>query len=101
MKRRFVVTVNGLTKDQERSFIEHIRELGLAWWHWIDNFWLLVDRHDKTNVTELRDALKRFRGPSDAWFLKFPEDVTWAGLGPKTEDSDMFKWIRSTWKGSA
>jgi hypothetical protein len=49
MRRRYIVAVSGLTKDDEKLFLDFLKEKRLAWWHWIDGFWPLVSETSFTN----------------------------------------------------
>jgi hypothetical protein len=65
MNRRFVIGVEGLTKDQERELRDYLASLG-AWWHWIENLWFLSSKkEDEAISTEaIRDRITDI----NAWF---------------------------------
>ena len=39
MKRRFIIGIEGLSREQEDKFRDYLEERG-SWWHWIGNLWL-------------------------------------------------------------
>lgn len=96
MRRRYIVAVSGLTKDDEKLFLDFLKEKKLAWWHWIDGFWLLLDRRDAVSAVSLRDKLHELSSSRRSLVLEVGEDVTWAGFGPSKQG--MFRWIKETWK---
>ena len=99
MKKRFIVAVDSNIDKQNDSFIKFIKENGLGWWHWIDNFWLLVSANKDLNTTKIREAVNESFPGSYCLVIEFtgnPND--WSGFGPKTKDRDMFSWLHRNWK---
>ena len=99
MKNRFIVGVNGMTEEEEKAFISYIRDKRMGWWHWVSNFWLLVDPSEQIEVVDIRDVLIRVAPGKRNLVLQveIEDESTWAGLGPTGEKNDMFNWIRKTW----
>jgi len=98
MTRRFVVGVSGMSKMQQTAFIEYLRSTRVAWWHWIDDMWLVVDRSGDLHVRKIRDKLRDISGPRRSLVIEVRHLGSWAGFGPSADDKNMFEWIRSTWK---
>jgi len=74
MKKRFVVCIDSSTKEQHDLFREFIRNEGLAWWHWVTNVWLLVDRKGQFSASDIRDQVSRCYPNVDALVLELRAD---------------------------
>jgi len=99
MKKQFVIALNSTTEEQEKMFLEYIKSNGFGWWHWIDNFWLVVDTQDKLSAEKLRDDLENIFPKVRKLVIEiFSESSTWAGYGPNGEQRNMFNWLHNTWK---
>ncbi len=98
MKKRFVVALDSSAKSQNESFISYIKDNRLGWWHWIGNFWLLVDSSGTLTAAKLRTDLGEiYQGVNKLVLELRDNDDTWAGFGPKTENKDMFAWLKRNW----
>jgi len=100
MKRRYVVAVDRMTKKETDEFVAFLREKGLGWWHWINDFWLLVDRQDRVNAEQLREKLNEIAPERTKLVMEVREDLGWSGFGPNATGEDknnMFRWLRDTW----
>lgn len=99
MKKRYIVCVNNSTEEQEQKFLEYIKEQGFGWWHYLKNTWLIIDVLDKSDVSGIRDnVMKAFEGEYTMVFQLNEKEGTWSGFGPKSDERDMFKWIKEKWK---
>jgi hypothetical protein len=96
MRRRFVIAVDDLDKEQRRQVTDIFRGKG-AWWHWIDNFWLFKTTDPAITTETLRDELHDISPDSNLIVFEFPEDITWSGHGPAGNQKNMFKWLHDTW----
>ncbi len=96
MKRRFIISINGeITKKNSNAFTNYLKENGMGWWHWLSNTWLVIDKNDKVDSKILRDKARDiFRAHNLVIEVK---DGKWAGFGPKSENKDMFDWIKRNW----
>jgi hypothetical protein len=97
MKRRFIVAIDGMTDQQESTFISYIQNQGLGWWHWIGNFWLLVSIDKKLNADEIRDKLLEIVPEKYSLVLEVHNSISWYGFGLNKPPKDMFNWIKETW----
>ena len=99
MKKRFIICLNdNTTKEQDKKFIEFIKENKLGWWHWLSNTWLISDSNGKLNAPDLRSKLKEFFPNNFNMVFEFGEDQErWAGYGTKNKDKDMFDWLKKNW----
>lgn len=102
MKHRYIVCINNSTKEQEEKFVNYIKANGLGWWHWVSNVWLIVDNGGKLSAPLIRDELKSIFESEYNLVIELREKSEgWAGFGPKSENKDMFKWLRDNWKKSS
>ena len=98
-KRRFIVSINQETQENVSSFLEYINQQGFGWWHWIDNFWLLVVLDTQTTIETLRDKLADITGGKTIMVLEIKSgSFEWANFGPNTEGGkNMSKWLKESW----
>ena len=99
MNRRFVIAVDGLTSEEQDKLRQFLAARG-AWWHWIDNFWLLTitSGDEDISVRSIRDSIKEINQNTRAIVFEFPEDIGWATLGRKNaKGRSMADWLKSTW----
>ena len=99
MKRRFIIGVSGLNKEDQDKFVEFLRQNGMGWWHWIGDFWLLTARKEEISASMIRDFLNEQNSPRRCIVFEVDEDKTWAGFGPNKAPQDMFDWIKNSWRG--
>lgn len=97
MRKRFVVGVDSMSDEQEQKFLEYIRKNGYGWWHWLNNFWLIVDGEGKLTASQLRDTLKSIVPNVNLLVIDVEGKQNWSGFGPRSEERNMFNWIRKTW----
>jgi len=98
MKKRYIICVNDSNKEQNNLFMEYIKENGLGWWHYIDNFWLLTDISGKLSASIIRDQLNIIYGVRNMVIEINQNSDNWAGFGPQNENENMFDWIQKNWK---
>ncbi|MGA2645754.1 MAG: hypothetical protein ABSF15_13660 [Candidatus Sulfotelmatobacter sp.] len=98
MKKRFVVGLASSTPQQEEAFKESL--LPLAWWHWVKTMWLIIDEDGILTAADLRDKVKECYPGVFSMVLELRSDGTdtWAGFGPKSEQKNMFTWMKNVWK---
>lgn len=101
MKKRFIVSLDSETPEQEKEFVEYLRSNGCGWWHWINNTWMIVDSKGEQTASRLRDDLdKIFPAVRKIVFELRGTDDTWSGFGPTGKEQNMFNWIKKNWKGA-
>jgi hypothetical protein len=99
MGKRYIVCVDNSTVDQEKEFLEYLRENNFGWWHHLNNTWLLAKATKNSEKEGIRDNVRKiFMNENNMIFELNSDESSWAGFGPNTEDSDMFKWIKKNWK---
>jgi|SRR5579863_882015 len=97
MKKLFVVTTNPTTVDQDKSFQEWIAPR-FAWWHWMNQTWLLVDPSGQYDASEIRDKCQTCFPQVYTMVIEITSvGVTWSGFGPNNETNNMFDWIQRNW----
>ena len=104
MKRRFVIGADGFSAEQSKKFSEYLNSKG-AYWHWIENFWLLTRSNDDPEkpltATEIRDKAMEIGQNIRALVLEVGADVDWCGVGAKNaKGRDQHEWIRKHWDSS-
>ena len=98
MKKRYIVCIDNSNKEQDESFIAYIKEYGLGWWHWLSNVWLIVDKNGKLSAGEIRDKLRLIYVGEHTMVIEMRANGdTWAGFGPKSDDKNMFEWMKKNW----
>ena len=98
MRKRFIIGLDSTTKEQNEAFLEFVKEHGVGWWHWLGNFWLLADSGGRFSADDVRNKLKETHPGVHTLVIELSEHGdTWAGYGPKSENRNMFKWLRETW----
>lgn len=98
MRKKFIVLVESEKENQSEDFIKWIKEKNLAWWHWIQGSWLIVDAGGDFSVGEIRDKAHEIFGDSNVLVIQVRGNMgAWSGYGPASEGKDMFKWLRETW----
>lgn len=98
MKKRYIVCLGNSIKVQDEAFIAYIKEYGLGWWHWLSNVWLIVDSNGKLSAREIRDKLRLIYPGEHTIVLELSENGdTWSGFGPKSEERNMFEWLKTNW----
>ena len=100
MKKRFIISLNSKTPEQEQVLVEYLKSSGYGWWHWLNNTWLIVDKKGTSSARRFRDELGRLLpGVRNVVFELRGHDDTWAGFGPSGGEQNMFEWIKKNWKG--
>ena len=100
MRRRFVIGVAPLDRDQEGALREYLGSLG-AWWHWIENLWLLTTaRETSLDVSEIRGFISNLNPTARIVVFEFPEDITWASKGSNAKGMNISDWLKEPWGDS-
>src|SRR6185369_12616702 len=98
MIRRFVVAVEGLTPQEVKTLNDYLHEFG-AYWHWIDNFWLLVVTQEReVSASKIRERIAQMNGKARSLVLEVGEDIDWSGRGsPRTDGKNQHDWLARNW----
>src|SRR5580698_10225755 len=99
MTKRFIVLIEASSAEQNVAFREYIKGTRMGWWHWMANAWLLVDPKGVVNAAQIRDKVVQIFPGMDTLVIEMREEGgTWAGFGPRTDERNMFNWLRTNWK---
>ena len=96
MKKHFVVAVGPILLEEEKAIIEYFHGKH-TWWHWIGGFWLVIDSSGKLTAENIRDHVHVVAPNARILVLEVQKGHDWAGIGPETEQKNMFRWIRKFW----
>lgn len=97
MKRRFLVSVSGLSDSETNQLREYLRK-GFAWWNWIPNFWLLTTSSDSLTCEIIRDKIHEISSSSECLVMEIPGDIDWAYRGSANKQGKtMGEWLQTTW----
>lgn len=97
MKRRFIVSVSGLS-DAEVETLRSFLKSKAAWWNWIPNFWLLTTKNEEVSCAEIRDKIMQIADDPTCLVMEVPKDEGWATYGPSNKNGKkMSDWIKETW----
>jgi hypothetical protein len=101
MTRRFVIGTDGLSTEKERQFTEFLKGHGAGYWHWVPNFWLVVDEEpSKLGAEMIRDKLSELEARRSL-VMEIAEELDWAtqarGLPPGKNLTD---WLETQWADS-
>lgn len=98
MKKRYIVSINNASNDQEKAFVQYIKAKNFGWWHWINNTWLIIDYDGKSSAAEIRtDAKDIFVGEHTLIIEITGDSDTWAGYGSNKDGTSMFEWLKKNW----
>nr|ABD75270.1 hypothetical protein [Sinorhizobium xinjiangense] len=97
MKRRFLVSVSGLSEDETTRLREFLGKKA-AWWNWIPNFWLLITGNQEITCEAIRDKVIGLNGEAKCLVMEIGPDIDWATLGGANKDGKrMTDWLNDTW----
>ncbi|GJL47090.1 hypothetical protein ACX3OY_22670 [Citrobacter farmeri] len=98
MRRKFAVALDSSTDAQRAELRKFIKDNGLGWWHWINNFWLLTDQNGRLTAKDIRSKLGEICPGVRCVVLSLDKDGdAWSGFGPKSAEKNMFTWLKETW----
>ena len=87
-----------LSPEDEKAFAAYLDSLECYWWHWIENFWMIVDPHNRLTALSLRDALLQITSagrPSRRFIVVDAEGSrTWGGAATQEEAN----WLPDVWE---
>lgn len=95
MARYFTLSTDPIQPEETRAFQEKIESC--AWWHWLPNYWLIVDPQEQLTASVIVDHLHAINPRTRALALQI-ERIEWAALTrPDEQGKDMAGWLRRTW----
>jgi len=95
MSRNFVVVVGGPTPEQNKLITEYLdQESGCGWWHWIDNFWLVVDPRESLTAHGIRQKIQELiPNTIHILVLQVEEGSDWSSWAPPSGH----EWFKQNW----
>lgn len=96
MSRKFVIATTRLSAEESEA-ISRLFDGRCSWWHWIDDFWLVVDPSDSLTANSITDEIRSV-APKAQIFVAQVNNLLWSGYGPSTEERNMFSWLRRIWE---
>ena len=96
MKRRFILSVSGLSDREVNELREYLKTVG--WWNWIPNFWLLITSSDVMSCEKLRNKVVEINSDAKCLAMEIPADLDWAYHGAANDKGKtMGEWLKTTW----
>lgn len=96
MNKYFVIMAQTDSKFNDTKITSELKNLGVAWWHWIDGAWLVKSSKDTLKAKDIRNAISKL-GVSYRCLVIEVDPIHWAGKGPTSSDNSMFEWLRKNW----
>jgi hypothetical protein len=90
-----VVATDPLSAEQERTLKNALNVA--KWWHWLPNFWLIVDEADSLSADSIRDEIHKIDVTKRAMVIEVDHKIWSACTKKDTKGRDMVDWIRNTW----
>jgi len=101
MKNRFIIGLKSSTAEQNQKMIKFIEDNHMAWWHWLGDFWLLVDSEGKLSASTISNKIEEiYPGVHHLVVLLGEDNDNWYGFGPaggEEGQKNMFKWLHNYW----
>lgn len=98
MKKRFIICINKSSETQEQKIIDYFKSIGVGYWHWLTNTWLVVDSTGKFNASDFRKKAREVFNDEFNLVIELNQyGDTWAGFGPNSKEQNMFQWINDYW----
>lgn len=92
--KKFIIALDNSNSEKNDKFLEYINDNNLNWWHWINNFWIVIDSEDSLTALDLRNVVYEIF-KENAFVMEFQKD-SWGGFGPSSDKPDgknMFNWL--------
>lgn len=84
MAREFVVATVNLSEEEEAALANTFA--GKGWWHWIPNFWIVIDPTDQLTPSSIRDSIRTITNGQKVALVLEIEGKTWAAMTRKDPD---------------
>jgi hypothetical protein len=83
-----------MTKEEEGELKDHFQ--GALWWHWLPNFWLVVDNKNKLSCDSITNEIHRI-DPSVSAFVAEVKAGDWRAIVPGNETKRIKSWLLESW----
>ncbi len=97
MKKRFLVAVSSVTSSDQEKINDLFRDK-YGWWHWIDGFWLVIDSKGELTPEVISNMINDAKPNARRLVMEINDWESWFGYGPNSEEKNMFRWLKETWK---
>lgn len=97
MMHMYVLAVQGLSAEKEKGLATYLEKRGYGWWHWIENFWIIVTYSEENFSQKLIDLINEDNAHR-IFLLQVHPEKKWHGVGPATDDKNMFEWLEENLK---
>jgi hypothetical protein len=96
VKKRFILCVDGCTKEEQNSLSQYFRAQRpvLGFWHYYSDMWLIVDVNDVWTHVTLRDKMIEILPNKSIFITGVTEGSLYAMRGRK----DSFGWFKTQWE---
>lgn len=99
MKRRFIIGIEGLSREQEDKFRDYLEERG-SWWHWIGNLWLFCTESADSSISAkaIREKIVEINEGIDTLVMEVSEEKDWsARSSANSKGRRIYNWLEDTW----
>jgi hypothetical protein len=96
--RRFAVGISALATEDQKAFLEFANSHGMGWWHYVSDFWLLIDWNDKVSPDQIRNFLMTSTSSKIGIVIEIIGEDNWSGFAPKDELEKTFAWLHKNWE---
>ncbi len=97
MKKKFIVGITLSSDEKLEALKKYVKSKNYAFWSWIQNFWLIIDPEGEQSALGLQRDLAEIVPEGNIIVFEVGDGLPWAGLGPKSEKHNMFRWLHDSW----
>jgi hypothetical protein len=95
VSKRFLIISDPLDADQVKGLKDALS--GSGWWHWLPNFWLVIDTEEAWSAVSLRDKIRSLNSDVRCLVMEIKSE-TWAAMTKRNAKGvQMTDWIESNW----
>jgi len=102
MKKRFILATNITTSAEDQLFKDKLTAAfpGVAWWHRLNEVWLISDPQGRLEAKTLRDLAKEcYIGKRLLAFEINNDGDTWSAISDAGGSAkETFAWLHKNWK---
>lgn len=92
MRKAFALVTQNATAENQDAIRERLSPFG--WWHYMPDFWLLVDATGTWNATKLRDAVSEVCPGLVHYAFEISPGADYAGFAIPA----WHEWLRTEWQ---
>jgi hypothetical protein len=91
--KRFVVIVDRASASDAAAVMVLIKQANCAWWHWMNDLWLLADQNPEASVATWLYKVHGLINPSTRVFILELTDGLWSVFAPP----EAHAWLEEHW----